>query len=142
MVVLLFVLAGILSAQQEVVTPAFPLTRKIETDHSFRWRPALEESMRALMVQHGFRLAVQPGTRARLGGKFFSDYAHSIKAVKGWEDGDNIFINYVNHPIQGGVTNYIYLHNDPKARGVEFGPTREYWTSRLKPVLGCHTCPT
>lgn len=132
MVVILLLCAGTLFAEQDVVSPVLPLTTKIETDKSFRWRPALEESMRALMVQHGFRIAMQPETRARLGGKFFADYAHSIKAVKGWEDGDNMVINYVNHPIQGGVTNYIYIQNDPKARGVEFGPTREYWHSRLK----------
>ena len=80
-----FVFAGVLSAQQDVVTPVLPLTTKLETDQSFRWRPALEQSMRALFVQHGFRIAFQPETRARLGGKFFSDYAHSIKAVKGWK---------------------------------------------------------
>ena len=130
--VILLLFAAVLRAEQDVVTPVLPLTSKIETDKTFQWRPALEQSMRALMVKHGFRIAVQPGTRARLGGKFFADYADSIKAVKGWEDGDNIFINYVNHPIQGGVTNYIFIHNDPKSRGVEFGPTREYWSSRLK----------
>src|SRR5687768_9739597 len=108
-VVLLLLFAAILRADQDVVTPVLPLTSKIETDKSFRWRPAIEESMRALMIKHGFRIAVQPGTRKRLGGKFFADYADSIKAVKGWEDGDNMFINYVNHPIQGGVTNYIYI---------------------------------
>jgi hypothetical protein len=131
---LLFVFAGLLSAQQDVVTPVLPLTTKLETDQSFRWRPALEQSMRALFAQHGFRIAFQPETRARLGGKFFSDYAHSIKAVKGWEDGDNVVINYINHPLQGGATNYIYIHNDPKARGVEFN-TREYWNSRLKALV-------
>jgi hypothetical protein len=130
--VLLLLFAAALQAEQDVVTPVLPLTSKIETDKTFQWRPALEESMRALIVQHGFRIAVQPGTRSRLGGKFFADYGDSIKAVKGWEDGDNIFINYVNHPIQGGVTNYIFIHNDPKSRGVDFGPTREYWSSRLK----------
>lgn len=132
MVVYLFLFAGLLSAQQDVISPVLPMATKIETDQSFQWRPALEQSMRMLMVQHGFRIAAQPETRARLKGKFFADYADSLKAVKGWEDGDNMIINYINHPIQGGATNYIYIHNDPKSRGVEFGNTREYWHSRLK----------
>ena len=51
------------------------------------------------------------------------------------EDGDNVVINYINHPLQGGATNYIYIHNDPKSRGVEFN-TREYWNSRLKRWCG------
>jgi hypothetical protein len=130
-----FLCCGLLSADQDVVTPVLPTATRFETDASFKWRPALEQSMRALFVKHGFRIAAQPETRRRLGGKFFADYADSLKAVKGWGDGDNIFINYVNHPIQGGVTNYIYLHNSPGARGVEFGNTREYWSTRLKALV-------
>ena len=131
-VVLLLVFATALSAQQDVVTPVLPLTTKIETDKSFQWRPALEQSMRALMLQHGFRIAAQPKTRQYLGGKFFPDYVDSIKGVKGWEDGDNVIVNYFNHPVQGSVTNYIYINNHPRYRTLEFENSREYWVSRLK----------
>lgn len=88
--------------------------------------------MRMLTIQHGFRLAVQPGTRRQLGGKFFADYAGSLRAVKGWGDGDNMLINYVNHPIQGAVSGYIYVQNDPKSQRMQFSNTKEYWSSRLK----------
>lgn len=130
---LLFLLlpAALLPAQ-DLINPILPLTKDPAPDESFEWRPALAQSMRAMMVQHGFRLAVQPGTRRQLGGKFLPDYADSLKATHGWGDGDNIFINYVNHPIQGGVYGYIYVTNHPKMRRLEFSNTREYWTSRLK----------
>jgi hypothetical protein len=72
--------------------------------------------MRMLTVQHGFRIAAQPKTRRELGGGFFSDYADSLKSVQGWRDGDNLVVNYINHPLQGSVSSYIYVQNHPKAR--------------------------
>jgi len=101
-------------------------------DETFEWRPALNQSMRALLLEHGFRFAVQPFTRKRLGGPFFKDYAESVKALSGWGDQDPWIINYVAHPLQGAVLSYIQVQNDPAGRDVEFGATREYWHSRLK----------
>lgn len=130
--VFLILFAGVLSAQQDVVTFVLPTTNKPTVDTTFEWRPALEQSMRMLMVQHAFRTAAQPKTRRELGGSFFSDYLRSVGSIEGWGDGDNAVVNYINHPLQGAVSGFVYLQNDPKARGVEFGPTREYWMSRLK----------
>jgi hypothetical protein len=128
----LFLSAGLLFAESDLVNPVLPLKAKPQLDTSFQWRPAIEQSMRMLFVQHGFRVAAQPKTRRELGGKFYADYAESVKSIQGWEDQDNVVVNYINHPLQGAVSGYIYLQNDPKARGVEFGNTREYWSSRLK----------
>jgi hypothetical protein len=131
--VILFLATGLLFAeQQDVISSVLPMADPPVTDDSFQWQSAVNQSMRGLMIQHGFRLAAQPETRGRLKGKFFADYVDSVKAVKGWGDKDNFVINYINHPIQGGVYNYIYLHNSPKERNLEFSNTREYWNSRLK----------
>lgn len=131
---LLFLFLGVslLPGQENVINPVLPRSTPLPVDHSFRWRPAIGQIMRAMIVQHGFRLAVQPGTRNQLRGKFFPDYLDSIKSTHGWGDGDNAVINYINHPIQGAVYGYIYLNNNPKTYGVEFGKSREYWMSRLK----------
>jgi hypothetical protein len=88
--------------------------------------------MRFTLLQHGLRLAFQPRTRKRLGGPFFRDYAESVASLKGWGDDDPWFINYVGHPLQGTISGYIQVQNDPQARLVEFGGTKEYWRSRLK----------
>ena len=65
-----------------VTSPIVPVAAqpKQEPD-AFEWRPAINQSMRFLLIQHGFRLAVQPGTRARLKGPFFQDWGESIMAT-------------------------------------------------------------
>jgi hypothetical protein len=132
LVVFLILFAGVLRAQEDVVNFVLPAIQKPHADTTFEWRPAIEQSMRMLMVQHAFRVAAQPKTRRELGGSFFGDYFQSVSSVGGWGDGDNVAVNYINHPLQGAVSGYIYLQNDPKARSVEFGATREYWISRIK----------
>lgn len=115
-----------------LVSPVLPMKEPVVLDKTFDWRPALNESVRFLFVQHGLRLAFQPNTRKRLGGPFFRDYADSVKATGGWSDGDPAFINYFGHPLQGAITGYIQVQNDPGARKIEFGASKEYWSSRLR----------
>ena len=115
-----------------LISPVFPTSRPILVDETFDWRPAFNESMRMLLVQHGLRFAFQPYTRKRLGGPFFRDWHQSVRSVHGWGDSDPWIINYVGHPIQGSASGFIQIQNDPSARGVEFGNTPEYWRSRLK----------
>ncbi|MEJ7609160.1 MAG: hypothetical protein WKF37_23530 [Bryobacteraceae bacterium] len=117
---------------QPLVSTVLPTKQAPVLDQSFEWTPALGQSMRALLFQHGFRLAFQPETRQRLSGPFFRDYVDSIASTRGWGDGDPFYINYVGHTIQGAATGYIQIQNDPKARNLEFANTREYWQSRLK----------
>lgn len=118
-----------------LVSPVLPVSQPVIQDKTFRWMPAMNESMRFLLLQHGLRIALQPNTRRRLGGPFFRDYADSVASLSGWGDGDPWIINYVGHPMQGAVTSFIQIQNDPLARKVEFGPTREYWHSRLRGLM-------
>lgn len=87
--------------------------------------------MRFLLLEHGFRLALQPGTRRRLGGPFLRDWGESVRATSGWGDGDNWFVNYVGHPMQGTMSGYLQVQNDARGRLLEFGD-QGYWSSRLK----------
>jgi hypothetical protein len=101
-------------------------------EKEFEWRSAFNESVRFNLVQHALRIGFQHKTRSQLGGPFFSDYATSVKSLHGWGDMDPWFINYVGHPMQGAISGYIQVQNDPVGRKVEFGATKEYWQSRLK----------
>ena len=74
----------------------------------------------------------QDRTRSNLDGPFFRDWGEAVKATKGWGDGDNWFLNYVGHPMQGTMSGYIQIQNDPIGRTAEFGSSREYWISRMK----------
>ncbi len=101
-------------------------------EEGFQWKPALIQSAVFLGLQHSFRLATEPDTRAELKGPFVKDYLRSVKNIWGWSDRDPAYVNYVGHPIQGSVTGFIALQNDPRYRKTEFGKSREYWTGRLR----------
>jgi len=101
----------------------------------FQWKSALRQAGTFLAIQHSFRLATEPGTRAELRGPFLSDYLGSIKGVRGWDDGDPFLVNYIGHPFQGAVTGFIQVQNDPGYRRAQFGASRFYWQSRLRATL-------
>lgn len=97
----------------------------------FHWKPAFVQSMIFLGIQHGVR-TTQKKTRREFGGKFFKDWADSVKNLRGWRDGDSVFVNYVAHPLQGSLTGRIFVNNSDRAKKREFGSSKAYWTSRLK----------
>jgi hypothetical protein len=104
---------------------------RIVSTAKFHWRAAIRESLVFLGIQHAFRLT-QARTQRELGGPFFRDWGRSVKGLRGWRDGDSTFINYVAHPLQGGVTGRIFINNSDNAKKQVFGPSREYWRSRFK----------
>jgi hypothetical protein len=101
-------------------------------EEGFHWNKALVEAGFFLGLQHGFRIATEPSSRANLKGPFFADYFQSASAVRGWSDGDPYIVNYVGHPMMGAVTGYIYVQNDPRGKGQVFGRNPNYWKSRLR----------
>lgn len=97
-----------------------------------QWGPLLRQSALFLGLQHGFRIATEPDTRAPLGKSVFGGYARAVGDMHGWADGDPFYVNYVGHPMQGAVAGYIFLQNDPSYRTAEFGKSPRYWKSRLR----------
>lgn len=99
----------------------------------FNWKGAMSQSILFLGIQHTFRLT-QHRTQRELGGPFFKDWVRSVKHLRGWDDGDSTLINYVAHPLQGGLTGRIFVNNSPRAQRAKFGSS-EYWESRLKALV-------
>ena len=87
------------------------------------------DSLKLLMIEHGWRVAFQQKTRRELGGNFWSDYRRSVRIPNQWEDTDAWWVNYVGHPIHGAAAGYIWLDHEPHAP-TEISLTREYWSSR------------
>ena len=110
--------------------PAIISTQVPRASH-FRWRTALQESFYLLAIQHSVRMS-QAKTRREMAGAFFRNYTEFIAGVHGWGDGDGFLANYVGHPMQGSISGYIAVQNDPSAIHVRFGGTRQYWNSRLR----------
>ncbi len=101
-------------------------------EESINWQSLFNQSSFFLGVQHGFRLATEPGTRASMRGPFFGGYCRSLSNLHGWADGDQHYVNYVGHPLQGSVSGFLWVQNDGKYRKLEFGNNAEYWRSRAR----------
>ena len=105
---------------------------------SYHWGATVRESLEFLLFEHAFRLADDPYLRYLLFHKpFWKDYLSSANQfdMSRWGDGDDFLVNYIGHPMQGGVTGNIYLQNDPRARGLRFGSSSEYWKSRMRAMF-------
>lgn len=108
-------------------------TSKVEVPEKVQWRPLMQTSLRYLAIMHMFRLSTEQATKnAFLHEPMWGGYFKALGAMHGWSDGDGYYENYLGHPIQGGVSGYIWIHNDPRYRYVEFGKDPDYWKSRLR----------
>lgn len=99
---------------------------------TFDWTGASKQSLFFLTIQHSARMT-QRKTRRYLGGRFFDGWGNSIASVgDGWSDGDMFIVANIGHPMQGAMTAYIQVQNDPNGVGLEFENSRAYWHSRMK----------
>jgi hypothetical protein len=111
--------------------------RKPAHHEGFHWRRALGESFAFLSMQHSV-LVMMGDKKYIYTGIPFNHYWHDYKVSlhswrsAGWDDGDPFLDNYIGHPIQGALTGYIQVQNDPAGRALEFENTKRYWVSRLK----------
>jgi hypothetical protein len=98
---------------------------------SVQWKTLLSQSLRFTLIEHAFRYATEPATR-HPGQPFFHGYIDAVGALHGWADGDPFYVNYVGHPMQGGVSGFLWTLNDTRYRNVEFGRNPDYWKSRIR----------
>jgi len=107
------------------------ITRKPKLD-KVAWSALARQSMLFTSIQHGFRLATEPGTREGFRGSYWRGWARSAASMHGWRDGDPFYVNYVGHPLQGATSGYLFVQNDPEYREEQFGMNRRYWRSRMR----------
>src|SRR6266550_1466067 len=116
------------------VEAVLPISRMPFTENErpiVQWAPLMYASSSYIGVMHGFRFATEPSTRTAMGNQPLGYFA-ALGAMHGWSDGDGYYENYLGHPIQGAVSDYLWIHNDLRYRNVEFGKSRGYWMSRLR----------
>lgn len=110
-------------------------------NEGFHWRQALTESFTFLVIEQAYVVhtdfnwvVIENGIPFN---HYWRDYTQSLSTWwhAGWSAGEDPLYNYVGHPIQGALTSYIEIQNDPKNEKLEFGRTRAYWLSRLKATL-------
>ena len=124
-----------LARENPLLTAALAYQADKIPHEGFHWWPALQQSFYFLLIEHGFRIADDPFLRYLLWHKpFWHDYAASTQHFyfNKWGDGDDFIVNYVGHPMEGGVTGNIQILNDPRGRSLTFGKSGEYWKSRFR----------
>jgi hypothetical protein len=109
-----------------------------EQPERYHWRGLFAQSLFFNAIESSFRIASDDQIRYLLATKpFWHDYFASMNQfnMRRWNDGDEFLVNYVGHPMQGSVSSYIEIQNDPVGRKQEISATSEYWTSRFKGFL-------
>jgi hypothetical protein len=104
----------------------------------YHWSGLLGESLFFNVVENSFRIASDDQIRDLLAHKpFWRDWVESTRQfnMRRWNDGDDFLVNYVGHPMQGAVSGFIEIQNDPIGRQQEIGATRAYWMSRFRALL-------
>jgi len=68
---------------------------------------------------------------------YWRDYKQSLSTWinAGWNDGDPSLYSCVGHPVQGALTSYIQIQNDPHGEKLELSNTKAYWRRRLEATL-------
>jgi hypothetical protein len=124
---------GNASAAVATAAPAEP--------QGFHWRQMLLESFTFLVIEQAYVVHDDYRWVVSENGvpfnHYWRDYKQSLSAWvhSGWSDGDPNLYGYVGHPIQGALTSYIWIQNDPKSEKLEFSNTKAYWRSRLKATI-------
>jgi len=112
--------------------PILPKSGASGPSEGVDWTGLVRASGRFLAVEHTFRLLTEPGTREGLKGSFIHNYARAVGGLHGWADGDEFYVNYVGHPMQGSVAGFLWAGNDVRYRREEFGKNPAYWKGRLR----------
>lgn len=113
-------------------SPSGPLTQNDTREGGIQWDRLFRQTWMLLSVEHAFRSATEGGTRDAFGTPFFRGYSNSVRNLHGWADGDEFYVNYVGHPMQGAIASYIWTQNDNAFADVEFGRSRRYWKAKLR----------
>lgn len=129
------------TSHPESVEPAPSATSAESENQRFRWRRALTESFTFLVIEQAYVVHTDFRWVVSENGiplnHYWRDYMQSLTSWwhAGWSAGENPLYNYLGHPIQGAMTSYIQIHNDPKYENVEYSNTKAYWRSRLKATI-------
>jgi len=122
-------------------TEAFLASAGRTKKEHFHWGRALFESFTFLAIEQGYVVkddfrwvTVENGVPFN---HYWRDYKQSLSTWvhSGWDDGDPVLYSYVGHPIQGALTGYIQIQNDPQGRSLELSNSKAYWWSRFKALM-------
>lgn len=104
----------------------------------YHWKGLLWESFAFFGVENTQRLLADPYLRELLANKpYWHDYLASVGQWnwRRWDDGDDFLVAYIAHPLQGSVTEFIEIQNNPRHRGDRINDGKAYWKGRMQSML-------
>jgi hypothetical protein len=108
------------------------------TDEHYHWKGLLWESFAFFGVENFQRLLADPYFRhLTADSPYWHNYIASLKHWnwRRWNDGDDFLVAYIAHPMQGSVTEFIEIQNDPEGRALRIGDGKPYWKSQFHAFL-------
>jgi len=109
-----------------------------ESTEHYHWKGLLWQSFAFFGMENSYRLVTDYYFRHLLAdAPFWQNYADSMGQwnMRRWSDGDDFLVAYIGHPMQGSVTEFIEIQNDPHARLLRIDDGRPYWNSLFKSFL-------
>ena len=115
-------------------------SRQAGRPEPYHWKGLLLQSFAFDLLQHTTLIvtADQNDRHLLLNKPFWSDYWASLGQfnMRRWNDGDSFSVNYIGHPMQGAISGYLEVQNDPRGRALRFDRhSPEYWKSRWRAFL-------
>jgi hypothetical protein len=129
------------------VTPGFTWLLKhsqaqsspsLDAPEHYHWKGLLLQSFEFIAAENTYRLLSDGGFRHLTADKpYWHDYIASLHQwnMRRWNDGDDFLVDEIGHPMQGAVSSFIEIQNDPRQRNLRIGRSKEYWHSRFKALL-------
>jgi hypothetical protein len=99
---------------------------------SIEWGGVVKDSLQFLAVMSAFRVVTEPPTRDALSNPFFPGYVEAVSSLHGWDDGDEFYVNYIGHPMQGAVSSFIWSNHDRAYNRDPIGWNSNYVKSKLR----------
>jgi hypothetical protein len=109
-----------------------------QTVEHYHWKGLLWESFAFFGVENTQRLMADYYFRhTTADNPFWHNYIASLKHWnwRRWNDGDDFLVAYIAHPMQGSVTDFIEIQNDPQGRSLRIGDGKPYWKSQFHAFL-------
>lgn len=109
-----------------------------QSPERYHWKGLLWESFGFFGVENSYRLMTDPYLRDLVKNKpFWHDYIASLEHWnwRRWDDGDDFLVAWVAHPMQGSVTEFIEIQNDPRGRALRIDDGKPYWQSQFRGFL-------
>jgi hypothetical protein len=119
---------------QSRTPPGTPLQQE-----PYHWKGLILQTFAFNSLENSVRImtANQSDRHLLLNKPFWSDYGASLGQfnMRRWNDGDSFPVNYIGHPMEGAISGYIEVQNDPRGRDLKFSSDHHYWNSRFRALL-------